>query len=51
MEVHAAMQEEEVINKRDSTWENIVSRQLPGGTEKEDWGRKESGHPTVDPLV
>ena len=42
-EVHAAMQEE-MIKKQDSTWEDIVSRQLPGGAEEEDWGREEGSH-------
>ena len=49
VEVHATVQEEEVIKKQDSTWDDIVSRQLPGGAEKEDWGREEGGHPTVEP--
>ena len=49
VEVHAAAQEE-VTNKQDSAWEDIVSRELPGGVEKEDWGRKEGGHPTMGPA-
>ena len=36
VEVHAAAQEEEMIKKQDSTWEDIVSRQLSGGAEEED---------------
>ena len=48
-EVHAAMQEVEVIKKQDSTWDDIVSRQLPGGVEEEDWEREEGSHPTVEP--
>ena len=38
---HAAAQEEEMIKKQDPTWEDIVSKQLPGGMEEEDWGREE----------
>ena len=48
-EVHATMQEEEMIKKQDPTWEDIVSRQLPGGAEEEDWGREEGSHPVVEP--
>ena len=48
-EVHATAQEEEMIKKQDSTWEDIVSRQLPGGTEEEDWGGEEGSHPAVGP--
>ena len=49
VEVHTAVQEEEMIKKQDSTWEDTVSRQLPGGTEEEDWGREEGSHPAVEP--
>ena len=48
-EVHTAAQEEEVIKKQDLTWDDIVSRQLPGDMEEEDWGREEGNHPTVEP--
>ena len=47
MEVHAATQEEEVTNEQDSTWEDIVSRQLPGGAE--DWDAEEDSQSAVEP--
>ena len=47
VEVHAAAQEEEVTNKQDSTWEDIVSGQLPG--DLEDWDTEEDSQSTVEP--
>ena len=38
VEIHAAIQEEEIIKEQDSTWEDIVSRQFSGGVEEEDRG-------------
>ena len=35
--------------KQDPTWEDIVSRQLRGGVEEEDWGREEGSQPMVEP--
>ena len=52
VKVHAATQEEEVTNKQDSTWEDIVSRQLPGGVEDwgmEDWDAEEDSQSAVEP--
>ena len=48
-EVRTAAQDEEVIKKQASTWDDIVSRQLPGGAEEEDWGREEGNHSAVEP--
>ena len=48
-EVHTAVQEEEMNKKQDPIWEDIVSRQLPGGAEEEDWDREETSHPVVEP--
>ena len=48
-EVHAAMQEEEMIKKQDSTWEDIVSRQSSRGMDKEDWGTEEDSQSTAEP--
>ena len=45
-EVHATVQEEEIIKMQDPSWEDIVSRQLPGGVEEEDWDREEGSHST-----
>ena len=42
MELHAATQEEEMIQKQDSTWEDIVNRQSSGDAEEEDWGVEEN---------
>ena len=39
-EVHAAAQEEEVTKNQASTWEDIVSKQLPGGAENWDAWRR-----------
>ena len=49
VEVHATTQEEEMIKKQDSTWEDIVSRQSSGGTEEEDWGMEEDSQSAVEP--
>ena len=49
VEVHTATQEEEMVKMQDPTWENILSRQLPGGTEEEDWGTEEGNHSAVEP--
>ena len=49
VEVHTTAQEEEMIKKQDPTWEDIVSRQLPGGVEVEDWGREQGSHRAVEP--
>ena len=48
-EVHAIMQEEEMIKKQDSTWEDIVSRQSSWGAEKEDWGTEEDSQSATEP--
>ena len=45
VEVHTTAQEEEMLKKQDPTWEDIVSKQLPGGVEEEDWGREEGSQP------
>ena len=47
-EVHTAAQEEEVVKNQASTWDDIVSRQLPGGTE-EDWGVEEDSQSAAEP--
>ena len=47
VEVHTATQEEEVTNKQDSTWEDIVRRQLPGGME--DWDAEEDSQSAIEP--
>ena len=47
-EVHAAVQEEEVIQKQESMWEDIVSKQSSGGAEEEDWDTKGS-HLAAEP--
>ena len=47
-EVHAAVQEEEVVKNQASTWDDIVSRQLPGGAE-EDWGMEEDSQSAAEP--
>ena len=39
-EVHAAAQEEEVIKKQDATWDDIVSRQLPGAQKRKTGAEK-----------
>ena len=36
VEVHSTMQEEEMIKKQDPTFEDVVSRQLPGSGEEKD---------------
>ena len=38
-----------MIQKQDSTWEDIVSRQSPGGMEEEAWDGEEGCLPTVEP--
>ena len=38
-----------MLKKQDPTWEDIVSKQLPGGMEEEDWGREEGSQPVVEP--
>ena len=49
VEVHAAMQEEEMIQNRDSTWKDIVNRQSSGGAEEEDWGAEEDSQSAAEP--
>ena len=46
-EVHAAAQEEEVANNQASTWEDIMSKQLPGGAEN--WDMEADSQSAVDP--
>ena len=48
-EVHTAVQEEQMNKKQDPTWEDIVSRHLPGDAEEEDWGGEEGSLPMVEP--
>ena len=48
-EVHAASQEEEVTKNQDSTWEDIVSKQLPGGVEN--WDTEEDSQYVVEPQT
>ena len=45
-EVHTTTQEQEVLDKQTTTWEDIVSKHLPGGMEEEDWD-KEDCQPAV----
>ena len=46
-EVHAAAQEEEVAKNQALTWDDIVSKQLPGGAEN--WDAEEDSQSTVEP--
>ena len=48
-EVHATAQEEEVIQYKDSTWEDIIDRQSSRVTEEEDWGIEEDSQSTLEP--
>ena len=50
-EVHITAQEDEMLKKQDQTWEDMVSKQLPGGVEEEDWGREEGGQPSSEVPV
>ena len=45
-EVHAAMQEEGVVKNQTSTWDDIVSRQLPGAQKIGTWKRTVSPQQT-----
>ena len=47
VEVHAAAQEQEMLNIQNMTWEEIVSKQLPGGMEGEDWDKEDDDQPTL----
>ena len=48
-EIHATAKEDDMNKKQDPTWEDIVSRQSPGGMEEEDWSREEGSHPALEP--
>ena len=43
------MHEEEMFQKQDSTWKDIINRQSSGGMEEEDWGVKEDSQYAVEP--
>ena len=47
VEVHTAAQEQEMLNKQNTTWEDIVSKQLPGGMKEEDWDKEEDYQPAL----
>ena len=47
-EVHATAHEEEMFQKQDSTWKDIINRQSSGGME-EDWGMKEDSQYAAEP--
>ena len=36
-----------MLDRQNTTWEDIVSKQLPGGMEEEDWDKEENCQPTV----
>ena len=40
-EVHTAAQEQEVLDKQTTTWEDIVSKHLPRGMEEENWDEED----------